>query len=578
MICIQKWINAFRIKVKKNIIKLLFSCLLNLSMKINLIKYKESGQIIIYIKKLLSKSNFNNLINKIIKIKLTYTSIIMIIFFLLLGCNKSSNIQCQEGFTRCGDESREVCQDGEWVMLRCPSTQSCTEREDQAICVHQTTSSTELSAQTSHVSPSSAPKTTTAPTAHTPLPTPSAPINTSHKSHQHCSSVPGGCPPIEWITISGGEFNMGSFSAEDEQPPHNVTLPTFQIMKTEVTVGMYRACVNAGACTPPGCAGDSVTARPWCNYGAEASNYPVNYVSWYQMMDFAAWIDARLPTEAEWEFVASNRGTTQYPWGNQEPNCDLATYAHAGGRSLCHGSGSTPVCFHSTGNSELGVCDLSGNLYEWTQDIWHQDYLEAPTDGSGWCLGACPLNSKSSNYSATDESKRVMRGGTWYGTADYLRASDRNYNAPKSQFHNVGGRLVRTLDERPHSQMIISHSTQDPLPNHETHRSSMNENKKIMKSVVIEDIKKQKKDSDVSCEEACWAQSASENQLQDKYGVSKIPPRFNFAEPFYKKGEIFYINCMSPHGPMAIFKDSISRDCTIKANQICEEACEESIE
>ncbi len=260
-----------------------------------------------------------------------------------------------------------------------------------------------------------------------------------------CASSAGGCPAIEWVTIEGGSFQMGSTNSSDEQPLHTVTVASFQIMKTEVTVGMYRACVSAGACAAPGCTGASTSADPQCNYGANATNHPVNYVSWYQMMAFAAWVGARLPTEAEWEFTASSGGTRLYPWGGELPSCALADWDNTNNDIGCAGAGTSPVCSTMSGNSAQGLCDLGGNVWEWTQDEYQSTYTGAPSDGRGWCTGACPINASDSNYNASDLTYRVLRGGSWSVSGNRLRAAGRFGVNPNNQYSGRGGRLARSL-------------------------------------------------------------------------------------------------------------------------------------
>lgn len=79
------------------------------------------------------------------------------------------------------------------------------------------------------------------------------------------------------------------------------------------------------------------------------------------------------------------------------------------------------------------------------------------------------------------------------------------------------------------------------------------------------------------CKEACWAQSASDRQLRNKYGRAQIPKKFRFADRYYKKGERVYMQCMKPHGPMAVLNKSISGRCSAKANKVCEKACRKSL-
>ena len=227
-------------------------------------------------------------------------------------------------------------------------------------------------------------------------------------------------------------------------PIHMVTLPSFEIMRTEVTVSMYRACVNAGACTEPNCVGDSTVGNNYCNYGANASDYPVNYISWYQINDFAAWVGARLPTEVEWEYTARGQGQNIiYPWGNTSPTCTLVDY----NGSTC-GVGTSPGCAHPTGNIAQGVCDMAGNVWEWTQDEWHTNYNDAPSDGRGWCTGECPVNASDANYDANNNTNRVMRGGRWSG-GGRLHTTNRDNGNPSSRNNAYGGRLIKSLPLTP---------------------------------------------------------------------------------------------------------------------------------
>ena len=134
----------------------------------------------------------------------------------------------------------------------------------------------------------------------------------------------------------------------------------------------------------------------------------------------------RLLTEAEWEYAARSGGKSQkYPWGNEEATCSRAVMY--GGDSGCGEERTWPVCSKPAGNSTHGVCDLAGNVWEWTQDTWHDTYAGAPTDGTAW---------------EGDTSYRVYRGGSWHSSASRLRASNRNGNVPSLRWYR-GFRLAR---------------------------------------------------------------------------------------------------------------------------------------
>ncbi|MBU1896163.1 formylglycine-generating enzyme family protein [Myxococcota bacterium] len=221
-----------------------------------------------------------------------------------------------------------------------------------------------------------------------------------------------------WIMIPGGSFQMGSNNGDsDEKPVHEVRLKGFMMSKSEVTVGQYRACVNAGVCTAPSTGGE-------CNWGQSARElYPINCVDWSQAQTFAKWALARLPTEAEWEYAARSGGRNQeYPWGNGAPSCERAQYSGCGGATLA-------VCSRLAGNSVQGLCDMSGNVWEWVADWYASDYNSTPRDGTEHLSGGA----------------RVFRGGGWNVSASYLRAAARYGYNPSVLFDDLGFRLARSL-------------------------------------------------------------------------------------------------------------------------------------
>ena len=229
---------------------------------------------------------------------------------------------------------------------------------------------------------------------------------------------------IKWVRISGGSFRMGSHGANiDEAPVHTVHVKSFELMKSEVTVAQYRACVRDGFCTAP-------RIGAYCNWSKfDLGDHPVNCVDWYQAQAFATWAGGRLPTEAEWEYAARSGGKEQkYPWGNEAPTC-LRAVMNDGGYG-CGKKRTWPVCSKSKGNSTHGVCDLAGNVSEWVQDQYHSSYVNAPSDGSAWGGGT---------------SDRVLRGGSWKVAATYLLGTARDRSGPSSRILSLGFRLARSV-------------------------------------------------------------------------------------------------------------------------------------
>jgi|GEM_PF-321077 len=257
-----------------------------------------------------------------------------------------------------------------------------------------------------------------------------------------CTLATEGCPELGWLTVVGGSFTMGDASALPAMvstPAHPVTVGSFELMTAEVTVEQYEACVMAGACTEPGCdVNDIISDTLVCNYLAGRAEHPVNFITWAQAQDFASWVGGRLPSEAEWEFVARNRSSDLFPWGAEALSCTLADTSFM--TSPCHGVGTSPVCTLTAGVSDLGFCDLIGNVAELMQDDWHMSYEGAPSDGSAWCVSPGCLD---------PDRLKVSRGGS-HGTSvgpytDPLSSTYRFQANPSFGNSATGFRLARDL-------------------------------------------------------------------------------------------------------------------------------------
>jgi len=237
---------------------------------------------------------------------------------------------------------------------------------------------------------------------------------------------PSPIKPVEWVTISGGKFSMGTDSAgmdfEASKPVHEVAIKTFEMSKTAVTVEQYAECVNKGQCTRP-------DIGEYCNWGKTGRQlHPINCVDWHQANQYAKFAGGRLPSESEWEYAATSGGNNhKYPWGNADATCDKVV----GGKG-CASDGTMPVCSKPAGNTAQGLCDMAGNVWQWVQDKYNYSYKDAPADGSAF------------EGAGID---RVIRGGSFGSILSLLlRADYRGFSEPGSIcFGVVGIRLARSL-------------------------------------------------------------------------------------------------------------------------------------
>ena len=224
---------------------------------------------------------------------------------------------------------------------------------------------------------------------------------------------------FEMVYVEGGTFDMGATTEQgsdaesDEKPVHSITLSDYYIGKCEVTQELWLAVMGSW----PGTA-------PSNSYGVGA-NYPAYYISWNACQEFVSRLNSltgmtfRLPTEAEWEYAA--RGGNQslhYKYSGSDNIDDVAWYYN--------NSGSTTHEVGTKSPNELGIYDMSGNVYEWCSD-WYGGYSAgAQTNPQGPSSG----------------SYRVLRGGSWNNFARDCRVSYRSSNGPNYGINIFGLRLV----------------------------------------------------------------------------------------------------------------------------------------
>jgi formylglycine-generating enzyme required for sulfatase activity len=217
---------------------------------------------------------------------------------------------------------------------------------------------------------------------------------------------------FEMVAVKGGTFTMGCTSEQsdcddDEKPTHSVTLSDYYIGKFEVTQELWQAVMGN---------------NPSYFKGA---NYPVEQVSWNDIQEFIKKLNQktganfRLPTEAEWEYAARGGNKSNGYKYSGSNNIDNVAWYKSNSGSKTHPVGQkTP--------NELGIYDMSGNVWEWCQD-WYGNYSSS---------------SQTNPKGPSSGSDRVLRGGSWGSGARYCRVSYRDADNPDSRGSYCGFRLA----------------------------------------------------------------------------------------------------------------------------------------
>ncbi len=233
------------------------------------------------------------------------------------------------------------------------------------------------------------------------------------------------------VLVKGGTFKMGSNNGYDnEKPIHSVTVSDFYIGKYEVTNAQFVEFLNAKGNQREG--GDT-----WLDIDSKhcqiykdngifkvkdgKENYPVMEVTWYGARACAQWLGGRLPSEAEWEYAARGGNKSKgYKYSGSNIIGHVAWYSNNSGRHT-----------HTVGTkkaNELGIYDMTGNVWEWCEDTEHDNYNGAPTDGTAWV---------GNNYML-----RMRRGGSWFEIPKNSRVACRGYERPDITFDDDGFRVA----------------------------------------------------------------------------------------------------------------------------------------
>jgi formylglycine-generating enzyme required for sulfatase activity len=241
---------------------------------------------------------------------------------------------------------------------------------------------------------------------------------------------------LDMISIEAGEFLMGSADeeidrADDEGPQHKVQVPAFFMSRYPVTQAQWRFVAET---------------LPQINQTLEADpsefkgdDLPVESVRWHDAVEFCDRLSIhtrrqyRLPSEAEWEYACRAGTTTPFYYG-QTITPDLAAYNH----EYSYQDGPTGVSLSQTTTvgqyaypNAWGLSDMHGNVFEWCVDDWHDNYENAPADGSAW-----------TDETAESTSRKVIRGGSWNSNPQNCRSAFRSYSFARVTNNYIGFRIV----------------------------------------------------------------------------------------------------------------------------------------
>jgi formylglycine-generating enzyme required for sulfatase activity len=246
----------------------------------------------------------------------------------------------------------------------------------------------------------------------------------------------------DMVVVNGGTFTMGSKSEnasaeDDEKKEHSVTLNSFKISKFEVTVWQWNEYLKANKLKP--------NKKP--NWGWN-DNYPINNITWNEAISYCNWLSKkeklqpayfkkgpnyvcdfnangyRLPTEAEWEFAANGgKLSKQYKYSGNNNAEKVAWYKQ--------NSKNSPHIIGTKSPNELGIYDMSGNVWEWCNDWYSESYYDVSPNNN-------PTGPEMGQ-------KKVVRGGSWDSELNYLRPSNRICTIPTETHEFYGFRIAQTI-------------------------------------------------------------------------------------------------------------------------------------
>ena len=231
---------------------------------------------------------------------------------------------------------------------------------------------------------------------------------------------------LEMVAVPGGDFLMGAPETEEgsrdwERPQHPVQVASFLMAKYPITQAQYEAVRGEDPSRDRG------------------MNNPMVYVNWHQAVEFCQRLSEktgkpyRLPSEAEWEYACRAGTTTPFCFG-ETITSELANYdgSYTYGKEAPGKSRQKTMPVGSFPPNAFGLFDLHGHVFEWCEDVWHDTYQGAPTDGRAWLFSG-------------DDQRRVLRGGAWSNDPRFCRSAFRISYPPDHCNIHFGFRAVYGL-------------------------------------------------------------------------------------------------------------------------------------
>jgi formylglycine-generating enzyme required for sulfatase activity len=215
------------------------------------------------------------------------------------------------------------------------------------------------------------------------------------------------------VSLPAGKFLMGSSESDSEKPPHQVKVNSFAIGKYPITQAQYQAVMGNNP-----------------SYFKNNPQNPVEQVSWNDAQAFCQKLSQitgktyRLPTEAEWEYACRAGTTTRYYFGDNDNQLGNYAWYYGNSNDTTHPVGQKKP-------NGWGIYDMSGNVWEWCEDNWHDSYAGAPNDGTAWI-----------DNDNRSQSRKCLRGGSWINYPDSCRSANRVRNYPVNHGSHYGFRVA----------------------------------------------------------------------------------------------------------------------------------------